>query len=109
MRSQSSGIRGSTRGRGGCLGRVCWGSWRGRGGKFWMGSDKGRDPSARPEELPQHEVELESYWVGKYPVTVAQYRAFVEDSGHTPQDRDCLGGVANHPVVWVGWDEAVKY
>jgi formylglycine-generating enzyme required for sulfatase activity len=78
-------------------------------GKFWMGSDKAIDPGAFDDELPGHEVDLAGYWIGKYPVTVAQFRAFVEDSGHRPEDGYCLRGVANHPVVSVTWDEAMRY
>ena len=79
------------------------------GGAFWMGSDRARDAKAEDDELPQHEVELPGYWMGKYPVTVAQFRAFVVESGRTLQDPDALRGVANHPVVCVTWDEAMSY
>lgn len=78
-------------------------------GAFWMGSDKGRDPAAIDRETPQHEVPLGRYFMARYPVTVAQFRAFVEDSGHTPADPDCLRGRSHHPVVWVQWEEAMAY
>ena len=78
-------------------------------GSFLMGSDKGRDPDAYDDELPQHEVALPTYYMARCPVTVAQFRSFVEDSGHEPSDRDSLGGVANHPVVWVSWYDAIAY
>jgi formylglycine-generating enzyme required for sulfatase activity len=42
-------------------------------------------------------------------VTVAQFRAFVEDSGYQPEDEDSLQGLLNHPVVNVSWYEALKY
>jgi formylglycine-generating enzyme required for sulfatase activity len=42
-------------------------------------------------------------------VTVAQWRAFVKDSGHEPEDPDSLRGVDNHPVVRVTWYEAIAY
>jgi formylglycine-generating enzyme required for sulfatase activity len=78
-------------------------------GPFLMGSDKARDADADDDELPQHELTLPGYFIGRYPVTVAQFRAFVEASGYRPEDEDCLRGVANHPVVWVSWDEARRY
>jgi formylglycine-generating enzyme required for sulfatase activity len=78
-------------------------------GPFLMGSDKKRDKEAYPDELPQHPVELSTYYISRYLVTAAQFKAFVEDSRYEPKDRDCLNGVDNHPVVWVSWDEAVKY
>ena len=78
-------------------------------GPFLMGSDKAHDPEAYDNELPQHEVTLQRYFIGRYPVTVAQFRAFVEDSGHRPVDDASLEGLPNHPVVRVTWYEALKY
>jgi formylglycine-generating enzyme required for sulfatase activity len=40
---------------------------------------------------------------------VAQFQAFVQDSGHTSEDADSLRGLPNHPVVWVSWHEALAY
>jgi formylglycine-generating enzyme required for sulfatase activity len=40
---------------------------------------------------------------------VAQFRAFVEDSGYQPQSEDSLQGLLNHPVANVTWYEALKY
>ncbi len=82
------------------------------GGSFEMGSDKATDPTAYSEELDQHSVELPAFYIARWPVTVAQFRAFVEapdNEGFQPGDPDCLRGVANHPVVWVSWHEALAY
>jgi formylglycine-generating enzyme required for sulfatase activity/energy-coupling factor transporter ATP-binding protein EcfA2 len=74
-------------------------------GKFIMGSDEGQD-----REKPQHELDLPyDYWMAKYLVTVAQYRAFVAASKHKTADEDSLHGVANHPVVRVTWQDAMAY
>ncbi|MGE0087822.1 MAG: formylglycine-generating enzyme family protein [Desulfococcaceae bacterium] len=54
-------------------------------GEFWMGSDKNQDKDAYDDEIPQHRVTLSEYRMAKYPVTVAQFRAFVQDSGYTPE------------------------
>jgi formylglycine-generating enzyme required for sulfatase activity len=78
-------------------------------GAFWMGSDKGKDPLAWDDELPQHEVRLPRYWMGRYPVTVSQYRAFVEASAVTVEDRRSVERPANHPAVGVSWEEAMAY
>jgi len=78
-------------------------------GPFLMGSDKGRDPQAYDDELPQHRVMLPGYWIGRYPVTVAQFRAFVEASGYQPKDSDSLNGPDNHPVVYVTWHDALPF
>ena len=79
-------------------------------GKFIMGSDPGKDGDAQKEEQPQHELDLPyTYWMAKYPVTVAQFSAFVADSGYKPQDADSLRGIANHPVDNVTWHDALEY
>jgi formylglycine-generating enzyme required for sulfatase activity len=65
------------------------------------------------KEMPQHEEQTDEFEIGKYPVTNAEYRAFVEAtgrerpaswSGDTYPD-----GKANHPVVRVTHDAAVAY
>ena len=78
-------------------------------GPFTMGSDKARDSDAYDDEMPQHPVTLPAYYLARWPVTVAQFRAFVEDAKFAPADPDCLQGVANHPVVDVSWHEALAY
>ena len=78
-------------------------------GTFLMGSEKAQDPDARDNELSQHPVELSAYYMARYPVTVAQFRAFVEDSGYQLKDSSSLRGTDNHPVVRVSWHEAQAY
>jgi len=78
-------------------------------GRFTMGSDKKKDPQAYDDEQPQHEVELGEYYIARYPVTVAQFKAFIETSKHKPRDPDSLRGLPNHPVVNVTWYDALKY
>ena len=47
-------------------------------------------------EQPQHEVLLSAYWIGKTPVTVAQFQAFILASGYrTSADRRGSGWVWN--------------
>jgi formylglycine-generating enzyme required for sulfatase activity len=78
-------------------------------GPFLMGSDPKHDPNAQSNEQPQHEVPLPTYYIARYPVTVAQFQAFVTASKYQPSDKDALRGLPNHPVVRVTWDEALKY
>ena len=78
-------------------------------GPFLMGSHKAHDPGASDNELPQHEVTLPRYFIGRYPVTVAQFLAFVEGGGSRPEDPESLQGLANHSVVSVSWYEAQQY
>ncbi len=42
-----------------------------------MGSERGLD-----DERPVHDVELDDYWIGVYPVTVGQLAASVDDTGY---------------------------
>jgi formylglycine-generating enzyme required for sulfatase activity len=77
-------------------------------GLFLMGSDKDDDPQAYDDELPQHEVRLPGYWIGRYPVTVAQYRDFVEKSGRDVDERS-LKDPDDHPVRYVNWRDALAY
>ena len=51
-------------------------------GKFPMGSDQANDQKAFREELPQPTLYLPGYRMGKYPVTNAQYAAFVKATRH---------------------------
>ena len=55
-------------------------------GSFLMGSDKEKDPRARKDELPQHTVKLSEYWINVHPVTVAQYKVFLDDCGEEPDE-----------------------
>ena len=55
------------------------------GGTFLMGSDYFED-----DEKPMHMVQLNSFWAGKYPVTVEEYLRFVEETQ------------SNRPS-WMGW------
>jgi formylglycine-generating enzyme required for sulfatase activity len=79
------------------------------GGPFRMGSDQRRDPEAFDDEKPQHQVRLPRYFIARYPVTVAQFRAFVEDRGTVVEDERSLQGLPNHPVVDVTWHRALDY
>jgi formylglycine-generating enzyme required for sulfatase activity len=79
------------------------------GGVFWMGTTKELDSLAEEHELPQHELELPTYYIARYPATVGQFRFFVDASGYKPSDADSLRGLGNHPVVRVSWYDAVKY
>ena len=47
------------------------------GGTYLMGSDR-----HYPEEAPAHRVTVDPFWMDETPVTNAQFRAFVEATGH---------------------------
>ncbi|MCP5419113.1 MAG: SUMF1/EgtB/PvdO family nonheme iron enzyme [Gammaproteobacteria bacterium] len=54
-----------------------------KAGSFWMGS-QADDPLAHPDELGQTETLQITYpyWLARYPVTVAQYEAFILAGGY---------------------------
>ncbi len=60
-------------------------------------------------EVPQHRLYLPTYYIARYPVTVAQFRAFVEATGHTEWQPERFGNVDTHPVVLVTWYDAFAY
>lgn len=72
-----------------------------------MGSSKD-DSDAFDSEFPQHTVDVEEFYISKYPVTVAQFRVFVKDMGYDAGENWKMG-VDNHPVVYVSWNDAVAY
>ena len=98
-------------------------------GPFLMGSSD-HDKAAKHYEKPQHTLILPRYWIGKTPVTNAQFRPFVAGDGYTNQaywtpvgwqwreaekivkpyywDEARLNG-ADYPVVGVSWFEALAY
>ena len=78
-------------------------------GPFTMGSDPDLDKYARKEELPQHELVLPTYYIGRFPVTVAQFRTYVEAGGRRPEDPDSLRDLPTRPIRWVTWYEALAY
>lgn len=78
-------------------------------GNFVMGSDP-YDPEAQDNEKPQHTIHLQDYEIGKYPVTNAQYQAFIQATGHPapahwPGDQ-MPPGKEKHPVVNVNLEDA---
>jgi sulfatase modifying factor 1 len=101
-----------------------------KGGMFEMGSDKGID------EMPLHRVTVSDFYLAKYELTIAEFKAFVDATGYkTDADKegssyvytndwkeqkgvnwkyDTRGNLRpsneyNHPVVHVSWNDAVAY
>jgi formylglycine-generating enzyme required for sulfatase activity len=78
------------------------------GGEFILGSDTGNE-----DETPQQEMFIDSFNIDLYPVTNAEYKEFVDATGHEPPRKWEGGafpeGTADHPVVWVNWHDAQAY
>ena len=102
------------------------------GGSFDMGSNSGES-----DEKPVHRVTLGDYYIGKYELTVGEFRSFVEATGYVTEaeqgdgsyvwtgskwekrsginwrydaaGRERSSSEARHPVIHVSWNDAVAY
>ncbi len=97
------------------------------GGEFMMGSETGA-----PDERPVHRVRVDSFYLGRTEVTVAQWRMFVRETGYVTQAEKRRGGLVratggrevirdanwmnpylaqtdNHPVVLVSWKDTQAF
>jgi formylglycine-generating enzyme required for sulfatase activity len=98
-------------------------------GEFTMGSEE------LPSELPVHKVRITKvFMLAIHPVTVAQFKAFVKDTGHKTEAETRKGALGfnnaarwfdkkaeyswkspgfeqpdDHPVVCVSWNDAVEF
>ena len=99
------------------------------GGTFSMGSTTTAAKPPYPVEQPVHEVRIAPFQIGKYEVTVGQFRQFIKATGHKMADT-CWRFAANewgmdrvkgswddqatapseyHPVSCVSWADARAY
>jgi protein-L-isoaspartate(D-aspartate) O-methyltransferase len=94
------------------------------GGSFQMGqtdADKtllvdavGAEESLKhfESELPRHAVTLDAFWIGKYPVTQAQYLAVMETNpalfkvDSSPEENEAL---KRRPVEMISWHDAIEF
>ena len=68
------------------------------GGRFAMGTDSAE---SWPEERPAHPVEVSGFWIDETEVTVAEFRRFVEATGHvTTAERPPIPGQAPGSLVF---------
>jgi formylglycine-generating enzyme required for sulfatase activity len=98
-------------------------------GRFRMGDIRG---TGYQNEQPVHKVSVERFAMGRYPVTVGEFRRFVEATGYKTEAEKGKGAYVwkddkwkkvkdanwrnpyfsqddNHPVVCVSWNDAVAY
>jgi formylglycine-generating enzyme required for sulfatase activity len=75
-------------------------------GFFSMGSESGHE-----NEMPRHRVWLDSFGIGRFPVTNREYRVFVEEteSAVPPFWSDAMFSDPEQPVVGVSWEDATAY
>ncbi len=61
------------------------------------------------DEINDEPTPTPEFLIARYPVTVAQFRAFVEATQYEIGDADALRDAASRPVRWVSWHEAIAY
>jgi len=74
------------------------------GGVFRMGDDRG----SFDDEQPDHEVAVEAFSMGQYPVTFEEYDTFCAATGRELPDDEGWGRSAR-PVIGVSWEDAAAY
>ncbi len=105
-----------------------------KGGRFYMGSLEGEGES---DEHPGHSVYINDFYMGKYEITVTQYKQFVDASGYKTEvekrgysyrygengfeewkgitwkhdEKGNLRSVSDydHPVIHITWNDANAY
>ncbi|MCL2244123.1 MAG: SUMF1/EgtB/PvdO family nonheme iron enzyme [Treponema sp.] len=99
------------------------------GGTFTMGSPA--NETGRDNDETQHQVTVSSFYMGKYEVTVGEFRRFVNATGYITDAEKSGGGYVwttewelksdanwknpyfnqgeNHPVTLVSWNDTVQY
>jgi formylglycine-generating enzyme required for sulfatase activity len=83
-------------------------------GPFTMGSDPAVDPLAFDVERwsvssGTGTVDVPPFYIGRYEVTVAQYTAFVRETGYRVVETAALRGDPREPVANVAWTDALAY
>ncbi|MBF0145962.1 MAG: SUMF1/EgtB/PvdO family nonheme iron enzyme [Magnetococcales bacterium] len=80
------------------------------GGTFHLGS-AAQQPGSMDYERPRKRVQISSFRMTVYPVTVAEYRNFVQTTGYEvpPLLEDPLFGQDDQPVVGVSHVDAMAY
>jgi formylglycine-generating enzyme required for sulfatase activity len=77
------------------------------GGPFTMGSEKSE--TSFSEEGPLHSVSLQDFYIGRYEVSVMEFKACVDDGECQPFDARTVAGDGRWPVRYVSWHEARAY
>ena len=67
------------------------------------------DGQVYDDEWNDAPVAAPAFWIARYPVTVAQFRAYVAHTGTPVGDADALRDPDSRPVRWVSWHEALGY
>jgi iron(II)-dependent oxidoreductase len=75
----------------------------------WLKAHPNPTRNLDTDELPQHSVQLDAYYMYKNDVTVAQYRIFCTATKRTMPDAPPWGWQDTHPIVNLRWEDAKAY
>lgn len=88
-------------------------------GEDWEGLDVQYPWENAPRRFHEHRMQVKPFYIDKYPVTNAEYKAFLDATHYAPQDklnflRDWKDGMypagwGNRPVTWVSLEDARAY
>ena len=71
------------------------------GGEFWMGCGE-QETECYDWEKPRHQVHVNGFWIGKYEVTQAQWKAVMKNNPSRFKGAD-------RPVESVSWNDAQEF
>lgn len=77
-----------------------------QGGRFMIGSQKTEKNRGNNES--RHEVAVKDFFIGRYPVTFAEYDRYCQDTG-CDKSNDHNWGRYNRPVIDISWFDAFNY
>lgn len=79
-------------------------------GPFIMGTDPRAEPEAAEREELQRQVNVSAFYIGKYPVTVAEYHyALKAQNIRPPEGWSQQSARPDHPVTHISWKAALAY
>jgi len=91
-------------------------------GNFLMGSDPQKGEAVTPDyhawsnEYPQHSVFISEFQISETPITIAQYKSFVDAAGYEKpfiiayyERKNLLNAKLDHPITGVDWFDAYAF
>jgi len=78
-----------------------------------LAAEHGVSPGVFSVEGKPRKVRTKEFWIDRYPVTNAEYKRFVDETGHEPPmdwtDGSFAPGTENFPVTQIFWTDAAEY
>lgn len=74
------------------------------GGKFIMGQNDGEG-----DEKPEHVVLIDDFYIGKFEITVSEYKKFCRATNRAMPSEPEWGWIDNNPIINTSWNDAMAY